>query len=142
MKQTSEPGVQPRRNILGALWVWAIGLWSAPQLFAADDNKHKAASCEDKYQLTLLIGRLCIDSAFRDDFFKLREVEDKERPRKVKEFLEKEPKMPSSPELEAKVEKILKAHKSPENPIQSACYDVESALTMAQVSGFPCPWPC
>ena len=135
MNQISEVTVKPRRNLLTALWVSAISLWSAPKLLAAGENSQQAVSCEDKYQMTLLIGRLCMDEAFRGEFFKDKELE------KAKAVLKRH-NMPSSPGLEKKVEKILAAHKSPGNPVEEACYSVESALTMARVSGFPCPWPC
>ena len=136
MKQTSEPAVQPRRNLLSALWVWAVGLLAAPRLLASSQTNPQATTCEDKYELTLLVGRLCIDQDFRGEFFKSADAA------KAKALLKKGS-MPASPGLEKKMEKILAAHKSPGNPVEEACYSVESALTMARVPTFPCnPWPC
>ena len=132
----SEATVKPRRRLLTALWVSAISLWGAPKLLAADETSQRAAPWEERHQLTLLIGRLCIDENFRGEFFKSKELD------KAKDVLKKH-KMPSGPDLEKKIDRILKAHKSPGNPVEEACYSVESALTMARLPGFPCnPWPC
>lgn len=64
MKQTSELAVQPRRNILTALGVWVVGLWSSTKVWASPPPP----SNQDP-ELTMVIGRLCIDPDFRKKFF-------------------------------------------------------------------------
>ena len=66
MKRTSNPEVQPRRDLLAALGVSAVTMLGAPQLMAATEDAMK--SCEAKYQFTLLFGRLCVDAQFQKDF--------------------------------------------------------------------------
>ncbi len=140
MNHSSEAAVRPRRNLLTALWVWAVGLWGSSQLLAAADPKsgkssHHKAVLKD-YELTILIGRLCVDDAFRKEFF-----ESKSLDKKAKDLLAKK-KMITRADMPDKADKILKAHKSPQNPVEDACASVSSALLTALGRG-SCPdWPC
>ena len=148
MNQISEPAVQPRRNLLTALWVWAVGLWGSSNLLAATtcaQNPSPAPqSCEDtlkQYAFTILVGRLCLDSTFRAEFFKSKAWD-----KAVEDLLKKEPRMLTKDDMvgaDKWVDKMLKAHKSPDNPIQDACYSVDSAISTALKTSVPCiPWPC
>ena len=145
MKQTSEPAVQPRRNLLSALWVWAIGLLAAPKLLAADKACQSAQVtvpdyCKDvlkKYELTMIVGRLCLDKCFRDELFKSGTLDDA-----AISILQADG-MLTRPDVAAHVDKVLRAHNSPTNKVQDACTAVQDAITTAVRPAMPCnPWPC
>lgn len=132
MKQTSEPAVQPRRNVVTALVIWAAGLWSSTKLWAAEPK------CDADYELALLIGRLCIDSDFRNTFFGETDPDiaiqkaDVTR-EKVKDSVRK---------ILKKKQMSMQATATSPNPVQVATENVGKELWAAQAL-MPCnPWPC
>ncbi len=142
--QTLEPAVQPRRNILSALWVWAIGLLAAPKLLAADKACPSSQVivpdyCKEvmkKYELTILVGRLCLDKCFRDELFKSETLDDP-----AIKILQADG-MLTRPDVAAHVDKILRARNSP-NKVQIACQTVQNEIVTAVKPSMPCPdWPC
>jgi hypothetical protein len=143
LNQNSEPAVQPRRNLLTALWVSVAGLWGSSRLVASTigaETSHGAqtVTCEDTlkdYELTLIVGRLCLDEGFRKAFFESRELD-----AKALELLSKK-KMLTRTDMIDSVDKILKAHKSPTNPVKDAVDSLSAALVAAGIHSCP-DWPC
>ncbi len=142
--QRSEPAVQSRRNLLAALGVWVAALWTSTKSWASPP------SGGGDPELTMVVGRLCIDPAFRAKFFGTADdtqaIDDTEMVKRkdIRESLVKIRKAQktykaSNPggdgKSSEKTEKTV-------NPVNEACGSVYDALATAQAL-IPCnPWPC
>ena len=141
MKQTSEAAVQPRRNLLTALGVWAVGLWSSTKLWGQPKAE---PNCDPEYELGLFVGRLCIDTKFRNDFFGEADTETAVKNTGVARDVVKD----SLRKIHNKKKATLKGVSQPAtgadtpNSIQVAAETVGKELWAAQAL-IPCnPWPC
>lgn len=144
MNQESEPEVKPRRNLLTALSVWAVGLWGSSRLLAAtaggDNSQTADPEPKRKHELTLLFGRLCLDPGFRYDFFDSK-TGDEARGKAESRGLHI-----TRADAKDVVARILIAHNSP-NPVRDACTQVQTAIESAIKASIDsksgCPsWPC
>lgn len=139
MKQTPEVAVEPRRKLLTALGASALGLWGSSQLFAGDRPNMCPAQESGKkkdgvHQLAKIVGALATNKTLSDQFFG---APDKDA---AKAVLRGKGLSYGRAGVECIVEKMHAARSSPDNPVQKACQDLNSALVNACM---PCPdWPC
>lgn len=132
----SNSGHQGRRRVLTAAWVWFLGLFGSSRLLAAPPDDW--ADKKKEFELTLLLGRLCLDAAFRNDLFKSKSLD-----KDALNVLYKDGMLTRSDLIEP-IDKVLKASKSP-NPVQKAFGKVEEELSNVgiKVGVQGCPkWPC
>ena len=135
MKQTSEAAVQPRRNVLSALWVAIMGLWGAT-MPAWGMSRPKAVMAPSEGELAMLVARLCMDTDFRTSYFGAKSDDD------AIEYAKGKGMSLGKDKTKEAVRKMRAApHKSP-NPVDDACAEVYKQLSNAAIS-LPCnPWPC
>jgi hypothetical protein len=138
VKQTPESAVRPRRKVITALAISAVTLAAAPRLEATEPPKKKPAASADQYAFTILIGRLCVDDKFREQFFKSKDAN-------AAMALVQHENMPMSKVVPQWVTTLFSDTKRLAG-LKDACKKTEDAANVgekAQKLPPPCdPWPC